>query len=99
MMYLRVHEKEAHTIVAICDDELIGKVLVSQTIHMDLDRCRGFYIGEKASKTDVKKALLKFDSANLVGWETVGIALELGLVKEDELRYVEEVPYIQIYKI
>ena len=98
-MYLKVHEGEGKRIVAVCDKDLIGSVLDDGKAFMDLDRHRSFYIGEHAPPEDVKEALKDFDSANLVGDKAVGIALELELAEKDEVMYINETPYIQIYRI
>lgn len=98
-MYLRVHENEGGRVVAVCDRELIGKILEEGRVHMDLDKYREFYIGEQAEEDDVKTALKEFASANLVGKKAVGVALSLELAAREDVMYINETPYIQIYKI
>jgi len=98
-MYLRVHENEAGPIVAVCDRELIGRILEEGKVHMDLDKYREFYIGKQAGEDDVKNALKEFSSANLVGKKAVGVALSLELAASEDVMYINETPYIQIYRI
>jgi hypothetical protein len=98
-MYLRVHESEGSRVVAVCDKELIGTVLDDGKAYMDLDKHRSFYVGERAAEDEVKQALNEFSSANIVGEKAVGVALSLELAVKDDIMYINETPYIQIYKI
>jgi hypothetical protein len=98
-MYLKIHQTKEGKVVAICDEELIGKVLEDKEACMDLDKYRKFYVGKKAADLEVKKALEEFDSINAVGKESVGIVLKSGLVKTTDVMYINQIPYIQIYKV
>lgn len=82
MMYLRIHESAGGRIVAVCDEDLVGKVLEGKGAVMDLDRYRSFYVGKKSGEAGVRKALARFSSANLVGKEAVGVALSMGAAKK-----------------
>ncbi|MEW6035652.1 MAG: DUF424 family protein [Candidatus Micrarchaeota archaeon] len=98
-MYLRIHESMQGRIVAVCDENLMGKVLEGKGAYMDLSTHGGFYAGEKADDARVRKALEKFDSANLVGKESVAIAVSMGLCEKKDVMYIKKTPYIQIYRL
>jgi len=98
-MYLKVHENPQGRVVAVCDKELIGKILDDGKTHMDLDKYRNFYIGEKIGENELKEKLGDFNSANLVGKKAVGVAISIGVAGEEDILYIKKVPYIQIYRI
>lgn len=98
-MYLKIHQTQRGSIIAVCDEDLIGKVLRNKDVCMDLDKYRSFYIGDRADEREVKKALDSFSSANIVGKESVGIAIAIGLVDKECVMYIKKTPYIQIYKL
>ena len=98
-MFLKIHEGSGTKVVAVCDEDLIGRVLEGEGVFMDLDRYRGFYIGEKAGPDEVKRALAGFGSANVVGKESVGVVLKMGLARRVDVMYIKQTPYIQIYKL
>lgn len=98
-MYLKIHNTPQGKVVAACDDELIGRVLEGGGAYIDLDRYRGFYVGTKASKGDLKEALARFSSANLVGKEAVDVAVSMGLIDKKDVMYINKIPYIQIYSL
>jgi uncharacterized protein len=98
-LYLKIHVAGKGKVVAVCDEDLIGKILDDGKVYMDLDRYRSFYTGEKADADKVRKALKDFSSANMVGKESVGVALSLGLVARKDVMYINKTPYIQIYNV
>ncbi len=98
-MYLKIHENPTGRIVAVCDKELIGQVLEDENRYLDLDRFRGFYVGEISNEEGIRKALGEFHSANIVGKKAVGIAVELGIASGNQVLRINDIPYVQIYKV
>ena len=93
-MIVKVHQThEGKKIVAVCDEELIGKKLKEKNIQLDLSS--EFYNGEKKSEKDILKL---FDDAyivNLVGKKAVNLGKKVGLVLESDAIYVQKIPHIQ----
>jgi len=98
-MYLKLSEAEGRKVIAACDSNLIGKVLKEGEAVLNLDIYSSFYIGEEVDAGTLAEALKDFDSANLVGEECVAVALESGLVRKSDVRYINNVPHIQLYKV
>lgn len=99
-MYLKIHETKDGNIVAACDKELIGTIIEGKNgVCIDLDKYRNFYIGEIVGEEEIIKALKNFSSANLIGEKVVAIAVKEGLIRKNAIRYINTIPYIQIYQI
>lgn len=98
-MYVKVHDGEGGRVVAACDRELVGRILEEGDRFLDLDTYRSFYVGELGKEAELKRHLSEFSSANLVGSRSVAIAVEMGIASEEDIMYINETPYIQIYKI
>lgn len=99
-MYLKLHKTEKGTILAACDAELIGKVLTHGDIELNLKKHADFYKGEKVGEHEVAEALEReFDSINFVGKKVVNVVVKSGLVGQNDVMYIKNVPYIQIYSI
>jgi hypothetical protein len=99
MIYLKVHNDQKGKIVAACDVELIGQILQDKKTYLDLNRYSGFYVGEKVTEEELEKNLDEFTSINLVGKHAVGVALKKKLVSKKDVMYINDIPYIQIYRI
>lgn len=99
MLFMKVFRKGNEKIVAVCDSEIIGKVLREGEITLDLERYADFYKGESVDENKVKNELKSATSMNLVGDRAVSIAKNLRLVKESDIIRIAHVPHVQIYKI
>ena len=98
-MYMRIHETPKGRIVAACDKDLLGKVVEEGNAILDLKTHKEFYAGDLADEARLKGELARFSSANLVGKKAVDVALELELVDENAIIYINKVPHIQLYRI
>lgn len=98
-MYLKVTEKEGKKIVAVCDTELLGQIFEEGDAILDLKTYERFYRGEEATAEEVAEALADFGSANLVGKKAVEIALKKGLANEEDVKYIKNIPHLQLYRI
>lgn len=95
-MYLKKHRDSG--IIALCDKELIGRVLEEGEVFLDLEKHRKFYMGEEKGPEEAKNVLMDgFSSINAVGKESVGIVLGLGLCEKKSVKMVGGIPYIQVY--
>jgi len=98
-VYMRVQEKGKETIVALCDKELVGKVLREGEMVLDLEKYASFYKGEATEAADAARELKAATSINLVGKRSVALARKLGLVEKGEIMKIGGVPHVQIYLI
>ncbi len=101
MIYFKSYLTEQGSVVAMCDEELIGRVLRSGKLVLDLDRYASFYKGELLSEEEAAGRLSgeRIYSANIVGERSVGIVVKSGLVGADDVKAVEGVPFVQLYAI
>jgi hypothetical protein len=98
-MYVKVTEREGKRVVAACDRELIGRVLEEGGMVLDLKAYSSFYVGKLSDAPGLEAELGKFDSANLVGGRAVGVALDMGIVQKNGVKYIKRVPHLQLYKL
>ena len=96
---MRIFRKGEEKVVAVCDTELIGKVLKEGELVLNLEKYASFYKGEDVDEKTVSRELLTATSINLVGDRATGIAKKLKLVKDSEVMLIQNVPHVQIYKI
>jgi hypothetical protein len=98
-MLMRVIKKRNDKIVAVCDSELIGKVLREGELVLNLEKYASFYQGQEVDEAAVEKELFTATSINLVGKKATGIAKRMKLVKESDIMKIQKVPHVQIYRI
>ncbi len=101
LIYLKIHNSENGKVVAMCDESLIDKVLDDGDIEIDIKSYSKFYKGELIEKESVPtvEELGELNSVNIVGDESVGIAVERSLVDKSSVKRVGDVPYAQAFKM
>ena len=99
MLLMKTFKKKNEKIVAVCDAELIGKILREGELVLNLEKYASFYNGEKTDEATVEKELLSATSINLVGEGAVKVAKRMKLVRDSDIKRIQKVPHVQIYKI
>lgn len=101
MIYVRIHHTDKGMMVAMCDEELIGKVFTEGAKEINLKDYADFYKGELV---DEEKALSMIDerslySANVVGKRAVKQIIKKGLAKQAQVAKISGVQVVQVYMI
>jgi hypothetical protein len=101
MIYLKKHKTENGFIIAMCDSELIDKVLYDGVVEINIKDYSAFYKGELLSGSKAKEQLDSKDiySANVIGEESVNAAIESSIIERGNVKTVKKVPYAQAFKI
>ncbi len=97
-MYLKVHSTPQGQVAAICDDELIGRVLSEGKLRLDLGMHAHFYKGERATQKEAVEALRSCANANILGKKSLLAASEAGLDVSGAIM-ISGVPHLQVYRI
>jgi len=90
---VKVHEMEKGTIVAVVDQDLLGNKFEEGDVQLDLTS--DFYKGEEKSSQEVGDLLRNARGINLVGRKAIKLALEEGIIDEDMVKKIADVPYYQ----
>jgi len=93
-MHCKRHVMGRRIVFAFCDKDLIGKKLEEKGVVVDLEKYARFYVGEDLASFDGE-----FESINAVGKKSIEFLIKKGVARKEDVRYVQEVPIIQIYKI
>ena len=83
--------------MAVCDKELCGKTLKGKETEFIVSK--GFYNGEPVSIKELRGKLHEFESINIVGNNAVQVALEEGIVSEENVIEIAKIKHVQIFKI
>jgi len=91
---LKVHESY-RWVVAVCDKDIFGRKLAEGKKALDVSG--EFFNGEEMDEDKVRSEIVRCSredaSFNFVGEKSVGIAKELGLVKDEGVAEIDGVPF------
>jgi len=92
-MLVKIHKRDDRTIVAVCDENLIGQKFEESGKQLDLTA--DFYQGEVRSALETGDLIRNADMVNLVGEESVKIGLEEGVIDESQVIRINDIPHAQ----
>ena len=94
MHHLKIH-KSYRNVVAVCDEDILGKKFEEGKKQLDVRE--NFYKDREVSSEDLAKIMKmqkKEDATfNIVGIESVSLALEEGIITENCVGKVDGVPF------
>ncbi len=101
LIYIKRHETENGVIIAMCDEELVGKIISEGEIVIDIDMYADFYKGEliEAKDAPAVDSIDGFSSANIVGEEACKAAVKSEMIDAGNVKIVGGVPFAQSFRI
>ncbi len=94
-MFIKIHKNFGNEIIAVCDEDLIGKTIEDKKMKITITE--RFYKGEKKSSTEIISILKEAKNANLVGKETIKLAIDNNLIKKENVIKIKNIPHAQIF--
>ena len=88
---------QKQSMLNICDVELLGKKIIEGDLTMHISEN---YYGERFVEKDEAESLLNtFSIINMVGKETISLALKLGIGSENAVKIISDVPFLIIFNM
>ena len=92
---VRISDYQKNIMVNMCDIELIGKDVVDGELKIHINEN---YYGKQIVDKDEAMSLLKSASImNLVGKETISLAIDLGIGSESGIKIISDIPFLIIF--
>lgn len=96
-MILNERKTDEGLLVAVCDDDVLGETFEDGEISLHVSE--EFYGGEEADEQAIADSLARATVANLVGEQTVELAVEQGFVDEENVLDVESTRHAQFLRM
>lgn len=96
-MYLKKYDTQTGVMVAVCDEELIGKKFSENGLFLEISK--SFFCGNVVSDKGVIEGLNCATIANLVGEKTIACAIENGYIDKECVLRVEGIPHAQMFRM
>ena len=101
MIYLKKYSTDNGVILAMCDADLIDKVLTEGDLEINIKDYSGFYKGEIIDPKKVKGIISAetIHSVNVIGKEAVNAAIESAIIEKGHVKRINDVPYAQAFSV
>jgi hypothetical protein len=96
-MYIKIHKDGSHKVLAICDENLIGKTFDDGKVYIEVSA--RFYKGEIKSDEEVVKLMKVADNVNMIGKKCMKLALDNGIIDKESIIIIKGVPYAQVLSL
>ena len=93
-MILNERDTDEGLLVSVCDPDIIGETFEDGPVSLTVDEA--FYGGESVSESEVVDSLARCSVANIVGEESVDVAVEHGFVDEENVLDVDGTRHAQL---
>ena len=92
---VKISDYQKNTMLNMCDSELIGKDIVDGKLKIHISEN---YYGKQIVEKDEAISMMKSASSlNLVGRETISLAIDLGIGSKDGVKIISDVPFLIIF--
>lgn len=96
-IYLNTYDTEQGLMVAVADSDIVGNEFSEDGVSLEVSK--EFYCGEVRDPEGIADVLVEATIANLVGERSVELGIDAGLIDEENVLRVEDVPHAQMVKI
>lgn len=96
-VFLKVFKDPNHTLVAVCDKELLGETFREGRLRLEVKT--DFYKGVPATVHEALQAVDAAEIANLVGTKIVQAAVREHLVEPSAVVHIAGIPHVQIVRL
>ncbi|PSP51128.1 DUF424 domain-containing protein [Halobacteriales archaeon QH_3_68_24] len=93
-MLLNERDTDEGLLVSVCDPDVLGETFEDGDVSLTVDP--DFYDGEQASEAEVVDSLGRCVTANIVGAESVTLAVEHGFVVEENVLDIDGTRHAQL---
>jgi len=94
-MYVKIHKTENKDIVAVCDEDLLGKKFEEKELILDVSE--EFYKGEKMDEAKTLEIMKKADILNIVGEKSIDLASKNDIVSKMNIIKIKGIPHAQVF--
>ena len=93
-MILNERDTDEGLLVSVCDPDIIGETFEDGPVSLTVDE--EFYGGDTVSESEVVDSLARCSVANIVGTDSVDVAVEHGFVDEENVLDVDGTRHAQL---
>lgn len=94
-MYLKVHQSPNGEVVAVCDEDLIGRTL--EDARHSLKISEHFYKGESEEEKAILEVLRDARNMNFMGEKAVRLGVKAKKIAPEHIKVIAGVPHAQVY--
>lgn len=98
MFWCKLYRTKQDTVVAICDENILGKKITHTKMNMSVEVKKDFYGGVIINDDQAVKLMNDATIGNLIGTEIVKLAEKNGFITKENIILIDGIPHAQFVK-
>lgn len=99
MFWCKVFSNRADVVVAICDEEILGRKIKMRQDGFKIEISKNFYGGKLIDENIAVRVMKKATIGNLMGKRIIDLASQKGFIIKENVIFIDDVPHAQFVKI
>ena len=95
-MNMKIHRMGSGEVIGICDTELIGSTYEDEKACISITA--DFFGTQPVSRDEIEHVLKEGINITMIGTQTTALAIQIGVLCEDDIVLIQGVPYATILR-
>ncbi len=97
MIYVKKNISQESEILAVCDEDLIGKTFKEDNLKLEITE--RFYKGDLVKNDEAISLMRKAKSINIAGKTSIKLALDSGIIEKENIIKIKNIPHAIIFEL
>ena len=95
--FVRTSNYQNSRMLNICDEDLLGKVIKKDKLQINISK--SYYGQQLVEKAEAENLMKNSSILNLVGKQTIEMAIELKIGTRQGVKVIDDVPFLIVFKM
>ncbi len=97
MIYIKRNLSQTSDILAVCDENLIGKTFKEKDLKIEITE--RFYKGDLVDDNEAIKIMKEHRNINIVGNDSIKLALKNKIIEKENIIKIKNIPHAIIFEL
>ena len=97
MIYIKKNNSQSSEILAVCDENLIGKTFKEKGLKLEITE--RFYKGKFVNEEELINLIKNAKNVNIVGKNSIKIAIKNNVIKKEDVIKIKNISHAIIFEI
>ncbi|MEK6932258.1 MAG: DUF424 family protein [Nanoarchaeota archaeon] len=97
MIYVKHNIYQNSKVLAVCDEDLIGKKYFEKGLKLDVNET--FYKGNLVAEEEAVDLMKKSRNINIVGKESIKLAIKFDIIKKENIIKIKNIPHAVVFEL
>src|SRR3989344_9262051 len=97
MIYVKHNLYQNSKVLAVCDEDLIGKKYFEKGLKLEINET--FYKGDLVTEEEAAELMKRARNINIVGKKAVKLAIKFDIIKKENIIKIKNIPHAVVFEL